>query len=330
MADASELLQKIDANLSVVTETAPAPWWALLLRDIRPHLEAPFAEQLAALKAKLLVAPPGMYVVGAENRTCQAFRHGEEAEILRFASENRATVPEAPAPKTTFEQQLDALGAEHRYVTGTAEAPRSHTVVVTAEHGERAEYYTPRQNEEAIAFAAANRKQAATADPPQVPLEVADHADGQPHPMPEGFVEKFRQRGATVEVGMGEQGPRWIIHYADPAMVGFAAHEMGAAEWEEMLRGAELRDSRPTLAEWEGEEVAVVDWCRSQKPPWGYWFSPVGHGDRPAGILAPESSQWSIEPTWSAALAAACQAAGVCAPWSEWREAEKEVATHAS
>lgn len=81
-----------------IEKVANLRYWRRPENQRQPAPEPSFEQQLAALGAKLLVSPARMYVVGAENRVSETFLHGEEEAVLRFATANRATVPEPTAP----------------------------------------------------------------------------------------------------------------------------------------------------------------------------------------------------------------------------------------
>ncbi len=348
--------RELRATRPTVLSTATLVEWQLWSGDVTAYLEA----QAAAEEALEREPVPGLtedgfdYTIGGIIGVRMLLQYAmdglqQERDTLREYRQVAADPPLQVIPEPPFEVQIAALGAKLRYVTGTAEAPRSHTVIVTAENGESAEYYTPRQNVEALAFAAENRAETGYqrgewvgSDPasylqepaaPTVPPNVTGrytHADGQRHPMPEGLLERFRERGATATIGQGEQGPRWIIRFAEAGRSDLAAHEMGGAEWEEVIREAEEHDTRPPLREWEGEDggeeaVRAECWRRGWLCGWAAWLSPPRHfvvvfpaGDENTGIATGH--------TPSAALLAAFRTARVPTPWKEGTEAQKEAA----
>ncbi len=246
--------------------------------------------------------------------------------LPELAAKVRASLgqQEPPAPKTTFEQQLDALGAEL--------LPSSH---VRAENGAMFTF-TWSACEQALVFATENRNES-------VPCDVCGKQTSCPvghecnlcetcaarykaaaievPALPPEVAEDLRKAGATVTEVVAN---RWSVRFADGDEIGFTHSQQGRVSAVILSRD---HDNRLPLADWceanGGEEAAVLAECRERG-----WRIGVSEDDDPVYLVNPNSAdEWFPGLSRASALAAACAAAKVPTPWGPGEAAPDYAAT---
>ena len=208
---------------------------------------------------------------------------------------------EEAAPEPSFEAQLEESGAKWFPCDG------GDCGYVEPEDGSPSEHFeVPRRGLVALAFASAHREECEGSRTALVHngLEV-----------PPGVAEQLRLVGATIKFG----GAHWGVSQGNTFLGNIHCDD----DWRAVVRIAQARDNRPTLAEWAaangGEEAAVLAECEKR----GLSFEYVHGAPAPCGIGGDSSDPWDFFTTWPAALSAACQAARVPTPFKPDKDADE-------